>query len=379
MPTVNSKNRRGTALLEAIIAIGVILVGVVGSLVLLNTSINLGRANQDRIVGQNLAREGLELAYSLRNSGSMRSVDKPTVDWFDFLHKEVLKTNDPVTYLATYNLGDLESGVCKQRCVVGDTDANCTTENDDQVNDNGALVSQDNGDANDEAERLCDLDAIENAFTKLGWRLPPACNGDATTKSLLGTTSTPEGCDYNSSGSVDISDISLLHNYFYKQSFQFGYGFPTFASAIGQATASLDFFTSFTNFDATSGTYISLDTIWSDARAQMFTDSTDTVYLQNVTLPNAKPSKFYRVVSVQQICRGTLITGETVELVVEPTSALNCEDFVAANDGAGELAEGWNAASVPVGALVTSEVRWPTPTSSTKVRYQEYLYDWLAL
>lgn len=381
MKTVNSKKRRGTALLESIIAIGVILVGVVGALVLLNTSINLGRANQDRIVGQNLAREGLELAYSLRNSGAMRSVDKPFVNWFSFLHQEVYKTNSAQEYLKKYNFGDVDGGVCKQICPPN-TDPNCTTTSDDQYTIDGInlLFNEDIEDA-----RQCDLDAVEQHLVQPSqWGLPPGCD-DAYKAGIcsqggvsLCMTDASSGCDFNLSGRLDLSDISLLHNIFFLQSFQFGYGYPSHTSLTSNAAGILEFNTNFSNYNPTAGQYLSLNPIWEDPKARLYTDASESVYVQNSTAPNLVPSKFYRVVSVQQICRGTR-SGTSAELVIEPTSALNCVDYIAANDGPGQPADGWDAEAEIVGALVTSEVRWPTPTSSTKVRYQEYMYDWLTL
>lgn len=372
MLIVSSKKRRGTALLEAVIAIGVILVGVVGSLVLLNTSINLGRANQDRIAAQNLAREGVELAYSLRNSGAMRKVDDPTVKWSSFLFNPVLKSNDPAVFCNRYNLGDIVTyggqRVCMQIGTTFDPAKHITLEDDDQ-----ALLC--NGTPDDplntkQYEAInCDIFAIVGWMFD-GWpQLPPRC-------STFPLSNAPAGCNYDDQGNVDISDLTSFIRDLYLASFQFGYGYPTFASADGFSDAQFTFNNPYVgNFSAATGQYMSPNPIWQDTRARVYTNSTGTAYIQNKDLPNKVATKYYRVVSLQPICRGTKSgTGATVEAVVDPMSGYNCSDYIIANPGFG-----WNTDVSTVGVLVTSEVRWPTPLSNTKVRYQEFLYDWITL
>lgn len=388
MPIANSKKRRGTALLESIIAIGVILTGVVGTLVLLNTSINLGRANQDRIVAQNLAREGLELAYSLRNSASMRKVDDPTTNWYSYLQSEVLKSSDPDTYLSTYNLGDVvdRSGVptCQQRCTTDNPAINCTTENNDQIKSGSALISSDAYD--DSFERECDVLALANyLFEAPGtWpQIPPACTTpDKATFCTSGIcmSNAPDNCDYDGQGGVDISDVTSLVYQFYLNSFQFGFGYPRISGVAGKVEGNFDFYNTIdANFADATGSLTSLDPVWADARARVYTDAPETTYVQNISDTSGyTQTKYYRVVTTQSICRGTK-SGAVVELVIDSKSAFNCTDYVADNSGSGEVADGWDAGVVNVGLLVSSEVRWPTPTSSTKARYQEFLYDWIAL
>ncbi|MEK7570023.1 MAG: hypothetical protein AAB515_01080 [Patescibacteria group bacterium] len=387
MPIANSKKRRGTALLESIIAIGVILTGVVGTLVLLNTSINLGRANQDRIVAQNLAREGLELAYSLRNSASMRKVDDPKTNWYKYLHSEVLKSSNPESYLRNYNLGEVTGGVCKQRSLIENT-ATRTTENNDQSFDGSAFTYGPG--VTPEAALACDLDAFVNYLFETGWGPPPACMGAPTditrgqycdASGAYCMTEGPTDCDYNGEGGADIIDVTYLVNQFYLNTFQFGFGYPTLAGASGKVNGKLDFYSTLTA-DGTTGIYPQ-DPIWLDTRAQVYTDNAETTYVQNLSnITGYKQTKYYRVVSMQAICRGTksVPTLQTVELVIDADNAFNCFDYISANNGSGEVAEDWDLDSIShVGVLVSSEVRWPTPTSSTKARYQEFLYDWISI
>lgn len=371
MIIVSSNKRRGTALLEAVIAIGVILVGVVGSLVLLTTSINLGRANQDRIVAQNLSREGLEIAYSLRNSGAMRKVDDPTVSWSTFLLNPVLKSNDPTVFCDRYNLGDVVgpagSRVCMQIGATNDPAKHLTTSDDDQ---DGLCKpgSPDPLNTKQNEALNCDVFAIAGWMFD-GWpQMPPRC-------STTPLSNAPAGCNYDGQGNVDISDLSWFISDLYLASFQFGYGYPTFSSASGYSDAQFTFNNPYgTNFNAGNGTYNGPDLIWQDTKARVYTNSAGTSYIQNMAQPNAIATKYYRVVNMQPICRGTLtVGGATVEAVVDPMSGRNCRDYIA---GAGF---GWNAGVSTVGVLVTSEVRWPTPLSKTKVRYQEFLYDWITL
>ena len=380
MTIVSSKKRRGTALLEAVIAIGVILVGVVGSLVLLTTSINLGRANQDRIVAQNLSREGIELAYSLRNSGAMRKVDDPTVNWSSFLFNPVLKSNDPGTFCNRYNLGDIVTSggnrACMQIGAVNDPANYLTTEDDDQ----GGLCGGPADNTNTEIEELnCDIFAIVGWMFDQWPQMPSRCSPDPA---LPPPSNYPPGCNYDGQGNVDISDLTRFISDIYLASYQFGYGYPTFSSASGYTDAQFTFnnpyvgnFTVTANSPPTPNTaqYTSLNPIWQDARARVYTNSTSTSYIQNMDQPNKVATKYYRVVSMQPICRGTK-AGATVEAVVDPMSGYNCQDYIVNNPGFG-----WAGGVSTVGVLVTSEVRWPTPLSNTKVRYQEFLYDWIVL
>lgn len=374
MPTVFSKHPRGIALLEGVIAIGVIIAGVVGSLVLVNTSIRLGRANQDKIVAQNLAREGVELAYGLRNSGSLRNVDDPLVDWSSYIFTKPLKANNPDEFLTKYNLGDVTVNGCRQRHNSIDYPSpHYTTENNDQdPNNHTTLVS------NGEDTMQCDLLVLVNHLFN-GWPMPPACAGDDSDASRLNLGTQNNGidnCDYNGDGATypNIVDITTFLNLVYQQSFQFGYAYPSITAAAGtSADARFNFYSPITGVDSLTGLYTSNPPpVWDDARAQVYTYQGAYVQPDMPLIPDDQPTKFYRVVNMQPICRGTK-SGVAAETVIDTSSAFNCKDYVAT------LSPAWDAGVKNVGALVTSEVRWPTAASATKVRYQEFLYDWISL
>ena len=59
------RSRKGQSLLEAMIAIGVLVVGFLGIATLLSQSFFLSRTTADRLVATNLASEGIELAKNL--------------------------------------------------------------------------------------------------------------------------------------------------------------------------------------------------------------------------------------------------------------------------------------------------------------------------
>lgn len=55
-------------MLELIVALGVVLAGILGMLTLILSSINAARRAAEQVVAQNLAREGIELVRSIRDS-----------------------------------------------------------------------------------------------------------------------------------------------------------------------------------------------------------------------------------------------------------------------------------------------------------------------
>lgn len=59
---------RGQGLLEVIMAIGIIIIGLVGTITLILWTIAVGNVSQSQIVALNLAREGVEVARSIRDS-----------------------------------------------------------------------------------------------------------------------------------------------------------------------------------------------------------------------------------------------------------------------------------------------------------------------
>lgn len=62
------KNKKGFTLIEAIVAIGVISVGFVGSLVLISKSASQSTILKDRVVAAHLAEEGLEVVHNIRDT-----------------------------------------------------------------------------------------------------------------------------------------------------------------------------------------------------------------------------------------------------------------------------------------------------------------------
>lgn len=76
----NSKNistlfRQGFTLIEAIVAIGVISVGFVGSLVLISKSSSQSAILKDRVVAAHLAEEGLEVVHNIRDTNWLKGFD----------------------------------------------------------------------------------------------------------------------------------------------------------------------------------------------------------------------------------------------------------------------------------------------------------------
>lgn len=89
MPLI--RQQPGQSLLEAIIAIGVILVSVVASTTLIVSTTRVGRVSQDRVEAANLAREGIEIIRSIRDTNwlerdqNIQDAGAParTVEWDD--------------------------------------------------------------------------------------------------------------------------------------------------------------------------------------------------------------------------------------------------------------------------------------------------------
>jgi Tfp pilus assembly protein PilV len=381
---IAASKRRGIALLEGVIAIGVIMAGVVGTLVLINTTISLGRANQDRIVAQNLAREGMELAYAHRNAGSLSKVDFPTASWDMFLAKYLLKTGQEDAYKNQFDLGDLGPATlggpgpdtkCRYYAnpATGGTcqpdDDNCTTvTNDDHVNDDAA--------------RQCDMEVFTNYVFKSGAVMPPACSKeqpgwltywDGTEWDGPGT---PEkrNCDFNHDGSLkpDASDVGVMVYNIYLSLFGYQAGYPTIAlqdlTSTTKPVSTFEFYVP--DLPDITGVY-NIDTAWSDPQARVF--EWNGTFIQNVSdIPNPTPTKFYRMVTFQPVCRRTDQINVTNDWVIDQNSVLNCQDSAMENITGDPEAK-------KIGVFVTSEVRWPTPTSATHVSYQEYLYDWINL
>ncbi len=373
-----TKFPRGTSLLEGVLAIGVLMIGVVGSLVLILTTINLGRVNQDRIVAQNLAREGMELAYAHRNAGALSAVEFAGGAWDKYLAAKVQKsaTLGGVDYKDKYDLGDIDaSGQCKFYDREGcgkyasdpNTQAMCTGVSDD--------VHQGNEDA-----IMCDVQTlIEYLYINLTI-LPPGCDNNNTGHLPYwdGSTIQKTTCNFSNSSPArpDIGDLSFLISEMFLNSFNYQAGYPTIAlfpsGTVTTPSSTLKFFTAPSSTALDTGNY-TLQEAWDNVASSQVYEVNGT-FTQNVSgLVGAQPTKFYRVVTFQSVCKGRENgTGPYVEWVMDQNSAGNCYDHA-------RYVKGWlnNIEAVKEGVLVTSEVRWPTPTSRTRVSYQEYLYDWI--
>ncbi len=80
------RNRaRGFTLLEGIIAITVISIGLVAALSLALSNLSSSEANEKRIVGANLAREGIELVRNQRDTNWLKVDLNEPVTWDTFL------------------------------------------------------------------------------------------------------------------------------------------------------------------------------------------------------------------------------------------------------------------------------------------------------
>ena len=342
---LRTKLPRGIALLEAIIAIGILLAGGGGSLVLINTTINLGRANQDRIVAQNLAREGMELVYSLRGSASLARAEDQTIAWDSYLRSSILKSTNVDAYLKKYDLGfyndnDIDK-VCYQWC-----DGTVTTE----CGSSDPIVDE----PTDPQSQLCDITALSDWMFLTNPHKPPLCD----------TLPESNGCDYNADGEINIADLNLMVEDIFLNSYQLTSGFPHIV--MGATNSGRLVFPTVLVQEAVE---VQAE-LWDDPGARIYEDQ--GTYTQAGTTSTLTPTKFYRVVSVQAICRGQH-NGVTEEFIIPQDSMLNCRDYA--------VSLSWSAADAltakKVGGLATSEVRWPTPTSITKMKYQEFLYDWI--
>lgn len=391
MRTVNFRKifPAGTTLLEGIIAIGIIIAAVVGSLVLIMSTIKLARANQDRVVAQNLAREGIELAYSLRNSASYMRVNDATVTWDKFL---MLTTQKSYATLKRFDIGVDQYGYAEmknderfcfyrgaqvqvwpncQNSAGGGPIENCYSYDFDTSPEQpiwfDMLAGPLAGSAGPPEGRvnMCDSAALTRYIFD-HYPLPPLCAFSETAKA----------CDYNNDNYIDISDVVYMVQKIESESYHFVIGYPTSDNTPEGVSPNtrLVFYNGRNSMnDPTKGTY-HYENAWnspaSAPRSRVLLDLGTGTYLQNIAGSTATPTKFYRVVSNQEVCR---LDGSDTEIIVPIDNAFHCNDYTSTS----HLVTG-DPTSKKVGVLVTSEVRWPTPTSSSKAVYRELLYDWLS-
>lgn len=94
------RHRPSQTLLEAVLAIGVILVSVFASTTLIITTISAGQSSEDKIVAGNLAREGIEIVRGIRDSNWIKRTQNVAgtstfVNWDEGLL--------PNTYIASFS------------------------------------------------------------------------------------------------------------------------------------------------------------------------------------------------------------------------------------------------------------------------------------
>lgn len=79
----------GQGLLEVVMAIGIIIIGLVGTLTLIIWTIAIGSVSQSQIIALNLAREGVEVSRSIRDGNwlKMDSGYPAGVQWDDGLYQ----------------------------------------------------------------------------------------------------------------------------------------------------------------------------------------------------------------------------------------------------------------------------------------------------
>jgi hypothetical protein len=347
---IKTRVSKGQTLLEAIIAIGVIMTGVIGSLVLVNTTIKLGRVNEDRLVAQNLAREGIELAYSLRNSATLVHAESPEVNWDSYLQGLKLKIDAYTAESIILDIGyDEPIGNTNPECAVGccafSTD-NASWQRPDPPNSTNSTLNN------------CDLMVLINyIYRGTPSHLPEYCTNAMNPGA--------NDCDWNGDGKLNLADIVYGIVQFYRRSWVTSPGgYPTISTATDHQVAKFEF-----NDDTASAPNSDETKIWNDGRSRVY--SYDNSYIQNVSITGALPTKFYRVVNIQSVCRGLDLSDVEQNLVVPKNLMYSCEDY------AEKVLHYDRSDWKKVGILVNSEVRWPNSTSSTKVVYQEYLYNWI--
>ncbi len=81
------QTRAGQGLMELIIAVGIILTGVVGTMTLVISTIQVSNSSKTQILAGNLAREGVEVVRSIRDNNWL-AMDSglPGVTWNQLLH-----------------------------------------------------------------------------------------------------------------------------------------------------------------------------------------------------------------------------------------------------------------------------------------------------
>lgn len=93
----------GQSLLEVIIAVGIIITGVVGTLVLILYTVFTSEASKAQILGVNLAREGVEIIRNIRDSNWLKIDSEITgVTWNAGLAQDPLIEENDYTAIAHF-------------------------------------------------------------------------------------------------------------------------------------------------------------------------------------------------------------------------------------------------------------------------------------
>jgi prepilin-type N-terminal cleavage/methylation domain-containing protein len=75
------RQQQGFTLLEVLIALSIITIGALGVFALMVRTVDNTERNRDTIISVNLAREGIELVRSIRDSDTLGFDDLTTGDW----------------------------------------------------------------------------------------------------------------------------------------------------------------------------------------------------------------------------------------------------------------------------------------------------------
>ncbi|MCZ2846342.1 MAG: hypothetical protein O2U61_07630 [Candidatus Bathyarchaeota archaeon] len=112
----NSKNIKGQSLLETVIAIGFVMIIVVGSISMGVYTLQIGSSSQDRLTAINLAREGIEVIRNIRDSNWLNG-DSWDTTISDNLGTMVMNFNPTLT-TGTWTISDAGGDIdtCDTTC-----------------------------------------------------------------------------------------------------------------------------------------------------------------------------------------------------------------------------------------------------------------------
>ena len=110
------KNNYGLTLVESTIALGILMVGILASLVLMLATFNYIRQAEREVVVVNLAREGIEIMRAVRNN--QNDNDPNDVDIFDGSYdgKQYFLDIEDDNQASTFGLNEVLSPVAVEQC-----------------------------------------------------------------------------------------------------------------------------------------------------------------------------------------------------------------------------------------------------------------------